>query len=121
MTSNELDTIVNDDFKLVSRLTSGEIHAEGISQMIMGMPMTKILLHTVLEPKTRGKAEVRRAVGWLTMPTGVLIEMASLILQRAKANEALLQNMNSDQGLRLKAMLEGVQPQEDDDPGIDVE
>lgn len=69
--------------KVLAVESAPHIFAEGVSQVFMGVPNTKVLLHTLVEPGSEEKQEVRRAIGWVVMPTSTWLEVAQLILNQA--------------------------------------
>lgn len=112
MATNELnpDLLENDQFLLTGRLTAPERFAEGVTQYFFGFPFTKILFHTVLEPKSEKNREIRRAEQFLTLPTVVAIELANLILSSAKqVEEPLLRDLSGDTREKVRAILQNYQ------------
>lgn len=112
MAANELnpDLIENDQFLLTGRLTAESRHAEGVTQFFFGFPFTKILFHTVLEPKSGINREIRRAEQFLTLQTVTAIELANLILSTAKqAEEPLLNDLSGDAREKVRAILQNYQ------------
>lgn len=102
-----LDVIENDQFVLVGRLSTEEHYADGTTQIFFGFPVTKVLLHTTIEPKSQGGREIRKAEQYLTIPTVAAIELANLILASAKqSEEQLLRDMNENVKEKVRAILQ---------------
>lgn len=101
--------------QLVPRVIAPEsapnIFAEGISQVLMGFPNTKVLLHTVVEPGSTERPEVRRAVGWLVMPTATWLEVAQLIINQAVQVRDQMNGIVDTQSQTLKHGLANLSPQ----------
>lgn len=72
---------------LVGKANAPEIFADGMSQMLMGTPVSRVIFHTTLESYSERAPEVRRAAAILVMPTGQLVEFALNILHAVKENE----------------------------------
>ncbi|MCF8149163.1 MAG: hypothetical protein K9K30_00855 [Burkholderiaceae bacterium] len=94
------DTISHENFTLVGRLNATESFAEGTTQILFGHPISKLLLHTVLSPEGQGNTEVRKATEVLSMPTVAMIQLAHLVLSKAKSFEARLMNDLDDTSKR---------------------
>lgn len=106
----DLDTIKNEQFVLTGRLTAKEYFSEGLTQMFFGVPLTKLLLHTVIEPKDGDKPEIRKAQQYLTIPTVMAIEIAHIILSTAKSSEERLMNdLCMDDQKKVKELLKNFQ------------
>ena len=82
----------HDDVILLDRYRAPEIYADGVSEIIMGYPMVKITLHTVMEAKEK---EVRKSCAILTMDSPSALSMAFDILDAFKKAEQPLLNMAS--------------------------
>ncbi|MDO8291470.1 MAG: hypothetical protein Q7T29_01180 [Gallionella sp.] len=106
-TQTNLDVIENDQFVLAGRLSTEAHYADGVTQIVFGFPLTKVLLHTTLEPKNQSAREIRRAEQYLTMPTVAAIELANLILAFAKqSEEQLLRDVNENAKEKVRAILQ---------------
>jgi hypothetical protein len=106
-TQKSIDTIENNEFVLTGRLTAQEHFVEGLTQMFFGFPLTKILFHTTIEPKSENAPEMRKASQYLTMPTITVIELAHLILTTAKQSEEhLMRDLNGEAKDKVRAILQ---------------
>lgn len=107
------DVFVTKGYQLKGRLSAPEQYVDGVSQLYFGYPMTKIVLHTMVEPKNGETLETRKVVQYLTMTTVNAIELANLILNTAKKSEAeLMTDLNSAGQKRVKDILDGYQANE---------
>jgi hypothetical protein len=110
-TQKNLDIIENTQFILTGRLSANEHFVEGFTQMFIGFPHTKVLFHTVLEPKGEDSPEIRKASQLMTIPTVTAIEFAHLVLTAAKNfEEQIISNLDDDSKNKIKACLQNVLP-----------
>lgn len=108
-TQYDFDILENEKFLLKGRLSAEENYVEGVTQFIFGFPNTKILFHTIIEPKNESIPELRKASQYLTMPTVVAIEFAHLVLTTAKQSEdRLMKDLNEGAKDKIKAILKNV-------------
>ena len=107
-TPTNFDVIEKDQFLMVGLLSIEENYVDGLTQIAFGFPITKLLLHTVIDPKNQQNArELRKAKQYLTMPTVAAIQLANLILASAKqSEERLLKDINENARDEVKAMLQ---------------
>lgn len=112
MTSpKQYDITEEKDFLLVNRTSSPEVFVEGVSQVMMGFPLTKIVLHSVVEPKDGTDKEIRRVVQTLSMPTLAALELAKIVLSLCSQSESQLCSMAEVEfSGKLKLLLSGVEP-----------
>ena len=107
--SNDFNVRVDGGVTLVNRLNVPESYADGLAQLMVGFPITKLVFHSLLEPKQNDGTEVRKATQSLSIPTIAAIEMALLILSACKQNEQVLKTIIDDQiRARLTSLLEHV-------------
>jgi len=99
------DIIETDDMYLLGRLNAPELFAEGLTQIMLGYPNSRLLLHTLIAPKEGAKKEIRRAVATLTIPTATLIELANLVLDAARRTGEQLLEFQAASGPRLATLL----------------
>ena len=100
------DVFKGKNYELRGRLAAPEQFVDGVSLMFIGNPMTKMILHTVTEPRNEDSVEIRRAVQCLTMTTVNAIEFADFILRNAKKSESmLLADLSPKSQQRVKAIL----------------
>ena len=105
----DFDTIEHDNFVLKGRISAPEVYADGLSHFAMFGSMSKIMLYSILWPKTGDGPEIRRAILNLTMPAANAIELADFILKAGKSAEArLLEGVDADQAARIKNILKDV-------------
>jgi len=88
--SKDFDELETKTFILFGRSSAPENFSEGLSYLMFGYPIVKILLHTVREPKSEDELEIRTAQQYLTMPTVAAIQLADKILSSAKKFESRL-------------------------------
>jgi hypothetical protein len=101
-----LDELESSHFHLVGRLSAADRYADGLTQLFFGFPLTKFLLHTVIEPRNASNPEIRKAEQYLTMPTVSAIELANLILNSAKQSEdQLLKDLHESAREKVKNIL----------------
>lgn len=72
---------------LTGRATAPEIYVEGVTQMLMGAPVSRLIFHTTMDSATDGDVEVRKAAVVLSLPTGALVDIALKILEAVKSNQ----------------------------------
>lgn len=109
----DIDVHVTKNYQLRGRLSAPENFVDGVSFMFIGYPMTKMLLHTVVEPKNGEHPEIRKAVQYLTMPTVNAIELAEFILNTAKKAEAqLVADLNPTNQKKIRDILKRFQANE---------
>jgi hypothetical protein len=103
---SNLDVLDTDAFTLSGRVSAPEIYADGYSQLLLGFPTTKIVFHSLVEPKTEvDSKEERRVVATLSISTLDAILLATTILAGCKSSEGQL-GLGADQYLtRLKATI----------------
>lgn len=92
-------------FLLVGKSSAQEVFSDGISQVLLGYPVSRLVMHTILEPASEEAKEVRRAAVVLTMPTMTLIDTALMILRVCKQGEDQLVGFNSQQGAKISELL----------------
>ena len=102
-TPTNFDVIEKDQFLMVGLLSIEENYVDGLTQIAFGFPITKLLLHTVIDPKNQQNArELRKAKQYLTMPTVAAIQLASA----KQSEERLLKDINENARDEVKAMLQ---------------
>ena len=102
----DFDTLSHRDVILKGRLTSPEVYADGVSQIMLIGSIAKLMLHSISLPKSTENPEIRKAVQYLSMPVFGALELADLILRAAKdSEERLLHSMNEEQAAKAKVIL----------------
>lgn len=100
------DVVIEDRYILTGRVSAPELYIDGVSQLLLGVPVTKLILHTVINPSQDGKPEIRKAVAQLSMPTITAIELATLILGVSKKSEDhMIQSLEQEVLVKLKELL----------------
>lgn len=86
-----------------------EIFTDGLSNLVMGNPVSKLTLHSVVAPLINdANVEQRKAILLLTIPTPVLLEMCRNILFAAQTNIATLSKSGSLIDTQVEAIMSGV-------------
>ena len=87
------------------------IYVEGLSQMMVGFPNSRILLHNWVErdPNNPSAPEVRQVACELVMPTSTLIEIAQNILTSMAMNRPLLVTAQNEWLGKLNALNDSLQ------------
>ncbi|AIO31124.1 hypothetical protein DM39_1541 [Burkholderia cenocepacia] len=95
-------------FDLLVPETVAETYVDGISNVSMGYPLSKVMLHTIRPPEVQGQPaiEVREAVVRLVIPTGNLLEFAFNILKGAAESKAALASGASTVSAQFQAFLD---------------
>ena len=87
------------------------LYCEGMSQFLLGFPVSRLVLHDLVERNGQnpGTPETRHIVGEIVMPTAGLIDMAKNILAAASQNKALLLKAEGDYGAQLHASVQSIE------------
>lgn len=76
--------------RLVRSLSTPTVYAEGISQMLLGFPMSRVMLHSLVHERpnerTGESEQVHQVACEIVMPTPALIEMARAIINNVTTN-----------------------------------
>lgn len=105
-TPNPYDINEKKDFVLLNRASAPEVFIEGVSQVMVGFPLTKIVFHTVVEPKDGKDKEVRRVVQTLSMPTIAAVELAKIITELCRqSGNHLTEIACAEYGTKLNRVL----------------
>lgn len=114
---NDHDTLENANFILKGRMSAPTLFVEGYTQLTLGASFAKILFHNVIESRTAGAPELRRAEQYLALPTVQAIELAHLLLRTAKIVQTqMLNGLSAAEQEQVKAMLRDFQPGGQDAP-----
>jgi hypothetical protein len=96
-------------FDLVESGDMPEIFADGVSRMIMGAGITKLVFHTVTDPShPENQIEQRKAVTRITIPTAVLLEICKNVLHSAQSSMQLLSENGKQLDDQIKKIMNGV-------------
>jgi hypothetical protein len=98
-------------FELVGRDVAPVAFADGIAELTMGFPHSRVSFFQLSEPAnpTAGQKEVRRASMVVVIPTAQLLEACKNTLGLAKSVEPQLTSMVAQQSAQLTGLLEGVE------------
>lgn len=94
---------------LLDRVSAPEIYADGVTQVVGGIPCSRVILHSLVEPAHGDSKEVRRAVATLVMPTAALLESALRIATTLKDAQPLLASGIEKHSAALLKLLEQAQ------------
>ena len=98
------------DILVVNRDAAPELVADGLNQMVVGYPHSRILLHTLIpvDPSAYGVREVRKVVATVTMPNLAMVDMALQILRAHLVNQTQIEDARTATGNQLKLLLKGL-------------
>lgn len=72
------------------------IYVEGVNQMMVGFPVSRLTFYHMAERGPQSPVEIRHGACELVMPTSALIEMARLILSNLSANKNVIESAKSE-------------------------
>lgn len=99
----------NINFDLTVTNDLPELFTDGLSNLVMGNPVSKLTLHSVVAPLINdANVEQRKAILLLTIPTPVLLEMCRNILFAAQTNIVSLSKAGSLIDTQVEAIMSGV-------------
>lgn len=97
----QFDLVINDEMP--------EMFTDGISQALMGVPITKLTFHSVTKAFGSDNAvEQRTGVLRLVIPTPVLLEMCRNILLGAQTSLDAFADAGKQIDLRVRTLMSGV-------------
>lgn len=86
-----------------------EMFTDGVSNMVMGNPVSKLTFHSVTVPiHGSNKVEQRKGVLRLVIPTPVLLEMCRNILFAAQSNPEGFSEGGKQLDAKVKSVLSGL-------------
>lgn len=96
---------------LVGKDDAPRIYVEGLSQLNLGYPLSRLVLHHTVEPSTspHDVPERRHIACELVMPTMALIDMVQVTLSSIAQARDQLPRFHDQIGENLKAMLADVE------------
>ena len=97
------------NFDLVCSDNLQEIFTDGVSEVMLGYPTSKVLFHTVTTLNTINIPEQRQAVFRMTMNTATLLEMCRNILAAAVDNKEQFPLMSQQFNERFIQILDDVE------------
>ena len=97
----QFDLVINDQMP--------ELFTDGVSQLLMGSPISKLTFHSVTNPAGPGDVfEQRTGVLRLIIPTPVLLEMCRNILLGAQSSLDLFGDAGKQIDARVRTLMSGV-------------
>jgi hypothetical protein len=97
-------------FELHQIMEAPNIQIDGLSQVMVGSPMIKLVFHQLVAPSlAQGQLETRKACLILTIPMGEAVNIAESIIGNIKEAEDELDNLQAHQSRRLKNMLKRIE------------
>ena len=86
------------------------LFAEGLSQLLLGYPISRLVLHGAVQRDTSNPEapEVREVACELAMPTAALVEMARHILTAASTSQSELAKVGADSQARMQLLIGSV-------------
>lgn len=97
---NKFDLLINDNIP--------EVFSDGLSQLLMGYPVSKLIFHSVTAPALDNGIEQRQGVIRLAIPTPVLLELCRNILSSALSSIDELSEGGKQIDTQVKKILDGV-------------
>lgn len=99
----------NAKFDLVISENMPEIFTDGLSQLLMGFPISKLTFHSVVTaPDSTDQIEQRKAVLSLAMSTPVLLELCRNVLIAAQSSLDELTESGTKVDTQIRKIMEGV-------------
>ncbi len=99
----------NTKFDLIISESVPEIFTDGLSQLLMGFPISKLTFHSVVtSPDSTDQIEQRKAVLSLAMSTPVLLELCRNILIAAQSSLEELTESGTKTDTQIRKIMEGV-------------
>ena len=94
--------------RFVRPATMPVIYAEGIAQMLVGFPNSRVILSQLSQQNGEGdnKEDVHHLACELVVPTAALIEMAQGILNNLGSSKDLLQSVSTEWMQKVNAIVE---------------
>lgn len=88
------------------------IYADGLSQIMIGFPNSRLVLHNRFERITEedGTKENRYVACELVMPTAAMLDMAQQLIGHVASNNDLLKNVGSEWWKAVTNLLESMDP-----------
>lgn len=82
------------------------IYVEGLSQLMIGFPNSRMMLYSLVEPGTPGSTSSQRRHGAceLILPTSAVIEIAQVLINSLVANKSALDIAKADWLKKLDAV-----------------
>lgn len=108
MPEHDHDTIAEHGFILHKHVSCEEFFVDGTTHVLLGVPNSKVLFHSVLDPAQNGKPEIRVAQARVTIPTLALVEFAKTVLFAAKQSEHLFSTGMAEMPSKMSMMLADV-------------
>lgn len=81
-----------------------QIYADGIGQVMVGMPVSKLVFHRTVN--TNPNNDVDRPVAVVTMPTAAILEFVLAFNDMAKSHGTGLLNALDEQSVKTRALID---------------
>lgn len=99
----------NGKFETVIPESMPEIFADGMSQFLLGVPISKIIFHTLITPATKDEEiEKRQGVLRLAIPTPILLEICRNVLVAARDHIDAIGEAGSMADSQVRKMMDGI-------------
>lgn len=86
-----------------------EIFVDGLSQMLLGYPISKLTFHSVVAPAHEGnEIEQRLGVVRIAIPTPVLLEFCRNVLFNAQTSADALSDAGKQIEAQVRRMMDGI-------------
>ncbi len=96
-------------FDLVVSDQMPEVFSDGVSQLLMGVPVSKLTFHSVTNPADPSSGiEQREGVVRLIIPTPILLEMCRNILAGAQSSLDAFSDAGRQIDARVRTIMQGV-------------
>lgn len=88
-----------------------EVFSDGVSQMLMGAGVSKLVFHSVSKPVFPGEENVeqRNGVLRLIIPTGALLEFCKQVIATAQTNVDALSEAGKQIDLQIRSVIGSVE------------
>ena len=96
--------------RIVKAFNMPTIYAEGLSQIMIGVPMSRLMLHSLVQRADDRETteDVHQIACELVMPTPALIETAKAILTSLSESKAELQGVNMEWVQKANELLDSI-------------
>lgn len=102
--------------KITPEIIRGEstpvIFAEGLTQIMLGFPNSRLVMHNRVEQKIEGESikETRYIAYELVMPTSAILELAKQIMSHVASNSEILKNAESNWSIAVNNLIDSADP-----------
>lgn len=105
---NELDDINRHEdaaFILFDRTDAPQFFVDGLSQVMFGFPVSKLIFHSLIRPPSGDKKEIRKVELVLTLSTLAMFDMAQTIARVAHEGGSAIDAFSKAHTDKLQAFL----------------